>query len=298
MSPDRSFLRRSARRVRDTRAVKALLTRRTSDEHVDLTGAVVVVSFGRSGTTVFSEFLRTHPAIETRGEVLNEYAYHSFFRSREGLRARLTPGLASSIQTGVIDHMHRITRHASPGRVVFDLKFESLHLADGNWRLPGPRFSIIDRSIAAGAAVVMVVRRSQLDRSASVNRASGSGRFHSFQSAGEEVRSVVIDEREFRYSLEQVYRTHEYVRRRYGSSPRFLEIEFESFFEPAGSDQPGWFTEELAQDLSSLLDIDDLFVRRPRLERVSATGHDDVVHDYERLAAVEADIRRRIGDEP
>ena len=294
MSSDRSFVRRSARRLRDTSAVRALLSHRSSSGPDDLAGAVVVVSFGRSGTTVFSEFLRTHPAVETRGELLNEYAYHSFFRSREGLRARLSPGMASSIQSGVFAHMRRITSAAAPGKVVFDLKFESLHLADGNWRLPGPRFSIIDRSIEAGASVVMVVRRSQVDRVASVNRASGSGRFHSFQSGGDEVRSVIIDESEFAYSLEEVYRTHEYVRRRYGSSPRFLEVEFESFFEPDGTDRAGWFTDDLARRLSSLLGVADSFERRPRLERVSTTGHDDVVHDYERLAGLEAEVRRRI----
>ena len=41
---------------------------------------VFLFSFGRCGTTVFCDFLNTHDQVASLGEVLNEEAFHSYFK--------------------------------------------------------------------------------------------------------------------------------------------------------------------------------------------------------------------------
>ena len=113
--------------------------------------AIFILSFARSGTTVFGDFLASHPDIVKIGEVLNEQTFRSFYRSR---RWFLGSGLPSRVARNFYLFL-RDRAQANPGvRLLFDMKFECLHLADGNYRDPGFDFSFLDAVLQIGRAHV------------------------------------------------------------------------------------------------------------------------------------------------
>ena len=115
--------------------------------------AIFMLSFGRSGTTVFGDFLASHPDIVKMGEVLNEQTFRSFYRSR---RWFFGSGLPSRVAHNFYLFLRDRARANPRARLLFDMKFEMLHLADGNYRDPGFDFSFFDAVLQSDCPVILV----------------------------------------------------------------------------------------------------------------------------------------------
>ncbi|MGF1445232.1 MAG: hypothetical protein ACFBRM_03425 [Pikeienuella sp.] len=240
-------------------------------------------SFGRSGTTVFRNFAATHPQIEDFGEVLNEEAFHGVFRRLGGRAVR-----PSVFRARFYAHLARLVAR-NPGCIcLFDMKFESLHLIEGNWRLPGPDFEILHAVRESGAPAILIERRDAVGRHVSLQLAIRRNRFHSFEIGTEEAPDPFeIDIPALEREIRVIRAQHARVRQIFAGAPRFLDLAYEEMFVRA-EDGAQRFSPEIGPALSRLLDIDARFDPAPRLERVGATGRGDPVRNRSEVEAVRA----------
>jgi hypothetical protein len=229
---------------------------------------VFLISFGRSGTTVFRDFISSHPDAVSFGEVLNEEAFHSFFNARE-MRGR---GRPARMQGEFYRFMRRKLAGVAPRRGIFDMKIESLHLIEGNWRLPGQDFVLFDALCAAGAPVIMMERRDQVARHLSLEIAERRGRFHSFQ-GGAEIEPFTLDIAKMQAAIAVIDAQHRRLKQIFTGHSRFLHVVYEDMFDAPDENGARRFRADLAVRCGALMDADPAgFRAEPRLERVGGSG--------------------------
>lgn len=239
--------------------------------------AIFMLSFGRSGTTVFGDFLASHPDIVKMGEVLNEQTFRSFYRSR---RWFLGSGLPSRVALNFYLFLGDRVR-ANPGaRLLFDMKFECLHLADGNYRDPGYDFSFFDAVLQSGCPVILVERRDHVARYLSLETAVQQQRFHSYQT-GRADRGVTIDLERMARIVATTQAQIAWVQERFAAYPKFLHLAYEDMFLRDGQGA-SHFDPALATRLAELLGVENRFDAAPRLERLSGNpGADPIINRAE-----------------
>lgn len=273
------------RRLAGRPGARALTTGETADLLAGLGGrAVFLFGFGRSGSTVFCDFLASHPRVVSLGEPLNENAFHSLFRALG--RGGATP---SAIQAGFYRHVARSVDRNPGMRCVFDLKLESLHVIEGNWREPGPRFQILDALRGSGCPVILLERRDLALRHLSARIAIRRRRFHSFEQGAGAVEPFEIDiaalERQARTMREQMA----HVREALAGEPRLLHLCYEDLFTTQGGIAPG-----VVQAVADLLEVEaDGFDPAPSLARI---GDDDPGRHVRNRAEFETCRRRLLAE--
>ena len=238
--------------------------------------AIFILSFARSGTTVFGDFLASHPDIVKIGEVLNEQTFRSFYRSR---RWFLGSGLPSRVARNFYLFL-RDRAQANPGvRLLFDMKFECLHLADGNYRDPGFDFSFLDAVLQSDCPVILVERRDHVARYLSLETAVQQERFHSYQAARAD-RGVTIDLARMARVITATEAQIARVMERFAAYPKFLHIAYEDMFrrDEGGASR---FDPVLAARLAELLGVENRFDATPRLERLSGSAADPILNRAE-----------------
>lgn len=234
--------------------------------------AVFMLSFGRSGTTVFGDFLASHPDILKMGEVLNEQTFRSFFRSR---RWFFGSGLPSRVALNFYLFLRDKVRRHRRARLLFDMKFEMLHLADGNYRDPGYDFGFFDAVLQSGCPVILVERRDHVARYLSLETAVQQERFHSYQS-GRADRGVTIDVARMARVVAATEAQVARVLERFAAYPKFLHVAYEDMF-LHDRDGASRFDPALAERLAALLGVDNRFDAAPRLERLSGSAAADPI---------------------
>lgn len=234
--------------------------------------AIFMLSFGRSGTTVFGDFLASHPEILKMGEVLNEQTFRSFFRSR---RWFLGSGLPSRVAHNFYLFLRDKVRRHPRARLLFDMKFEMLHLADGNYRDPGYDFGFFDAVLQSGCPVILIERRDHVARYLSLETAVQQGRFHSYQS-GRAERGVTIDVTRMARVVAATETQVARVLERFAAHPKFMHVAYEDMFLRDG-DGASRFDPALAQRVATLLGVDNRFDAAPRLERLSGSAASDPI---------------------
>ena len=115
---------------------------------------VFLLCYGRSGSTVFADFLGTHPKVMTFGEVLGEESYYSYFQWLSRGILWLWPLRPSLMENEFYRFCAQRVRRQKDMRCLFDIKIESLHLIEGNWRMPGPDFHLFHHLREANVPVV------------------------------------------------------------------------------------------------------------------------------------------------
>ena len=224
---------------------------------------VVLLSFGRSGSTVLGEFLASHPDVVTLGEVLNEDAFRTFHRASRRLGWRPSHARQSFYPW----LREQVNRH--PGkRVLIDLKFESLHLLEGTWHLPGHEFDFIERLAQSTLPVILLERRDHAARFRSHERAQSTGRFHSFQPAVDGAEEIQVDGERLRSAVARTQAQLAATRARLAGRRLVLDLAYEDLFEQ--HDGEARFARSVVEQVSALLALPPLFDCRPRLKRLSA----------------------------
>lgn len=257
---------------------------------------VFMFCFGRSGSTVFADFLASHPDVTSFGEVLSEDAYHSYFRWLSRGTLRIWPLYPTLLQREFYRFAERLVRRARGQHGLFDLKLESLHLIEGNWRIPGSPFALYDHLRRAGAPVILLTRRDLVARFVSGEVAQRRGAFHSYQGrADADVEPFAIDLDRLREQVARIEDCHATLRTSFEGYPRFVELAYEDLFAPEG----GRFADGLSARMAQLIGVEDRFDPTPRLQRMSraGAGYDELITNWDEVEHLRAEVLAR-GDAP
>lgn len=251
---------------------------------------VFLFSFGRSGTTVFRDFISSHPNVVSLGEVLNQDAFHSFFHYYNK-RFRRTGYFPSLFESSFYEFMQEQVDSRAPARCIFDLKFETLHLVEGNFRLPDGKFKLFDHLKDSGNPVILLERRDAVARFLSVAVAVQRNRFHSFQTqSGGKLEPFEVDMKAMQRSVNAVRTQLETFRRHFAGYDRFIDITYEDMFVAAGPEEEKQFSPELTEKLAALLQVDARFDTSPKLEKVSNLPLESYVLNHEDVTRYRASV--------
>lgn len=243
-------------------------------------------SFGRSGTTVFCEFLASHPQLITFGEVLGEGSFHNFYSAFSHRTLRWWSMSPSLMEIEFYKFMARKTAGAKGLHCLFDLKIESLHMAEGNWRLPGHDFKIFRHILDSGAPVILMERRDLVARHLSAVLAGRRNQYHSYEKgAGRDIPPFEVDIAGMERSFAVIRGQMDWMKARFADHPRCLHVTYEDLFEPGETAGTTRFSPVLAARLAEMLGIENAFDTTPRLERVAPKDWSGVIRN---LDAVEA----------
>ncbi len=251
---------------------------------------VMLFSFGRCGTTVFSDFLASHPQVVTFGEVLNEDSYYSYFQhlSRRVLRWwTFGPDLMAR---EFYPFLLRLVRSAPGMRCLFDLKLEGVHLVEGNWRLPVPDYHLFAALKGTDAPVILVIRRDLVARHVSGRIAEARQAYHSYHDARTAKAAP------FAIDIERMERENAHIRAQlahvmavFADHPAFACVVYEEMFETDPGTGESWFAAELATRMGALLGVDpEGFQRRPQLQRMSGGSETSLVTNADAVQAARA----------
>ena len=230
---------------------------------------VFLFSFGRCGTTVFCDFLNTHDQVASLGEVLNEEAFHSYFKTVNSRRGRKLGYFPSAVTNGFYQHMARLGRRDSKTRYIVDMKFEGMHLIEGNWRLPGVSFKLFEHLKSAGSVVVLLERRNLVARHLSHELAGHRNQYHSFQKPAAAFDPFPIDLDMLDREIETIQAQYRHVRKVFSDYDRFVDTCYEDLFEKVGDGPETAFSSSLAERLAALMGITPSFDMTPQLQKVS-----------------------------
>ncbi len=246
---------------------------------------VFLFSFARSGTTVFCDFLQSHPKVISYGEVLNENAFHSFFKVLNGRTLKSQHICPTLMQYAFFQYLHDLTQGAPGSRSIFDMKIETLHLIDGNWRMPGTSFDLFDFLLGTNAPVILLERKDLVARFLSGQIAQHSQQFHSFQTdAAAEAKPFSVDieklDREARVVREQM----RVIREKFSGHGRFLDLTYEDLFEKT-ADGASRFSPRTVSAVADLLGVEDAFDATPKLSKLSRPDYRSLITNYEAIEA-------------
>lgn len=280
---DRIFRRRKdlARLPEPSQAIAALQGR-----------GIFMLAFGRCGTTVFSEFLTTHPKVISFGEVLNEDSYHSFFQDFSRRVLRWWSFRPSLMRREFYPFLTRLARRHPDKLSLFDMKVEALHLIEGNWRLPDMRFELFDLLADSGAPVILVEREDLVARHVSGQIAQRRGAYHSYHGQGAEIAPFAVDLEAMAQDIRTIRAQCALIRDRFADHPRFAAVRYEDMFEPVPG-RPGEtrFSPELAARMAAFLGVENLFDTTPQLSRMSDPSKlARLIENYEEVEAVRATL--------
>ncbi|MEO0403199.1 MAG: hypothetical protein AAF214_12555 [Pseudomonadota bacterium] len=247
---------------------------------------VFLLCFGRSGSTVFADYLGTHPKMMSFGEVLGEESFYSYFQWLSRGVLWIWPLRPTLMAREFYRYAARLVGRHTGMHCLFDIKIESLHLIEGNWRLPGPDFALYTHLREANAPVILLRREDLVARYVSGQVAERRGAYHSYQGAGAAaVAPFEIDLAAAKHQIAQIEASHAAIRAVFQGSPHFMELTYEQLFVPEGSGGTQ-FSPDLGARLANLLGVEDAFDPIPQLQRVSGgSGYADLITNW-------ADVQR------
>lgn len=251
---------------------------------------VFLFSFGRSGTTVFSDFMASHPEVITLGEVLNEESFYSFYQDFNNRSLWWWSLRPTHMARAFYPYLARLVRKNPGMRCMFDLKIEGLHPIEGNWRLPGPEFQIFAEVLKTDAPILLVERRDLVDRYVSGQVAQARQAFHSYHGAEDKVvEPFAIDIDVMEANNAQVRMTVDYMKKRFADHPRFEVVTYEEMFETDPDSGESVFRAELAERMAALLDVPlDGFDRVPQLKKVGGSRAKSLITNMDEVEAARA----------
>lgn len=248
---------------------------------------VFLLCFGRSGSTVFADFMGSHPQVISVGEVLGEESYYSYFQWLSHGILRLWPLRPTLMAREFYRFCASLVGRHKGMHCLFDLKIESLHLIDGNWRMPGPDFQIFTHLRKAQVPVILLTRRDLVARYVSGQVAERRGAYHSYQKAGRAVEPFAIDLDALTCQIAQIDATHAKIRQAFAGSDHLLEIAYEDMLIPDPVTGQTRFAPDLAPKIAGLLQIEDRFDSMPRLKKLSADSYHSLVTNWAEVETIQ-----------
>ena len=244
----------------------------------------LLLSRVRSGSTVFTRLLNSHPDIHSYPEIFNSLTRNNYF-SYQAKKIRWNSQLANPEHSQKLfcDYIDLICKQQSSNKVIsFDIKYETMHFVYEPW-LGSPITPLILRIAKdKGWTIIHLTRRNYLRRLISNQRAISSGQYHKGSSEKKISQPKVhLDTEGMVERFEHYDNVYDNIAEFYSNYHNFLDFDYDDMF--VQSDGESVFSQELLKKLSVLLGISDEFGNKPTLQKVTVGDISSIVENYDEV---------------
>ena len=230
-----------------------------------------VIGRPRSGTTVFKDMLKTHPALFSLGEIFNETNERSYFHY---LQTQLTQDPRAALPSRAIANFAMYldwcwdlaqARKPRARTLVLDIKYDQSHLlAEAWWSLGAlPRIFFLIRE--RGWKVIDLHRKNVVSLIVSNQVAIKTKIYHSTNLAPGENQSakVHIDAARLLREVKVTEDSYRRVGEHFREYPKYLQLSYEEMF-----DETGAFAPAVLDRVSRFLGVENRFDAKPKLAKL------------------------------
>jgi Sulfotransferase family len=253
-----------------------------------------VIGRPRSGTTVFKDMLRTHPALFSLGEILNETNERSYFHF---LQQRIAEDPGAALPSHALANFQRYldwcwdlaqARKARARTLVLDVKYDQAHLLCEPWWNVGalPRIFFLIRE--RGWKVIDIHRKDVVGLVVSNQVAIKTKVYHSTNLAPGESQSakVHIDPARLEREVNTTETSYRRIADHFREYRKYLAVSYEEMF-----DSDGNFSPDVLDRVSGFLGVENRFDAKPKLTKLLEKDLLSYVENPEEIRAL---IERRV----
>jgi LPS sulfotransferase NodH len=243
---------------------------------------VLVLGTQRSGTTVFGEFLGTHPEFAYYGEVLNSdhvAAPANYWNYSAGQVAADIQSILPERRLDLFDRFAGFLGERSAGIPVMDIKYERLFILEKSWK-EKPFPDLLFHLIARGYRIFHVMRENTLRQVLSLEAARLSGdwsRPASVAGGGGSPLRLSVEPGRLLSLLENEAARMESVRAWLRGSSSVREVFYDAMFEGPH------FSPALVGEVATFLRCAPTFQVVPRLSRQNPAPVSEFVENYAQI---------------
>jgi hypothetical protein len=256
--------------------------------HQDLPKVCFVIARPRSGTTVFSKMLSSHPRVVCVGEIFNQSNERSYFHFLKQL-VSVDPDclFPSNSTTNFLKYVETCREYARAKKhnckvVVLDVKYDQAHLLCEAWwkigQLPKILFLIREKKWR----VIDIHRNDLVGLCISNQIAMQTKVYHSsaLPEGEKQTAKIRINPDQILRDVQATRAVYENIQKHFTNRREYKLINYEAMFDPEGS-----FSQNLIDDLSTFLGMQNFFDRSPKLQKLLS---EDILHHVENASELRA----------
>ena len=244
-----------------------------SPQSQELPRVCFVIARPRSGTTVFSKMLLTHPKVTGVGEIFNESNPRSYFQFLQQLVSEdpsaLFPSNATRNFTRYVDECRRraLEERQNCKVTVLDVKYDQCHLLCEPWWRIGQLPKLLYLLREKRWKVIDVHRREVFKLSVSNQVAIQTKIYHSsaLDSGQAQTAKIHINPSQLARDVKTTRKVYAAIGGHFQGRAQYRRIYYEEMFDGEDGSR---FSESLLESISSFLGLKNLFDRSPKLEKL------------------------------
>lgn len=250
----------------------------------DLPRICFLIARPRSGTTVFSKMLGTHPRVACMGEIFNQSNERSYFQFLKRLVATDPDSLLPSNSTkAFLDYVETCRRSAAAKKnnckvVMFDVKYDQAHLLCEPWWKIGqlPRLFFLLREHKW--KVIDIHRNDVVGLCISNQVAMKTKIYHSsaLPEGEKQDAKIRINPNQILREIRATREVYETIEQHFAHRREYKKLSYERMFDPDGS-----FSAQMVDEICEFLGVHNYFDRAPKLQKLLS---DDIMHHVENAA--------------
>jgi hypothetical protein len=245
---------------------------------------VVLLGGVRSGTTVFREFLATHPKLINCGEIFNSNHRDGFFPFLSSLCLTNTQAIIPENQESEFeDYLISRCTQCGENAPIVDIKYEHLRLLHRPWETPFATPLLLE-FIKQKQLSVIHLRRNPVDAVISNFVAIHRGIYHKSSAnsaATESPGTLTIDPRAFAQQIRQRIKVTRFISKFFVSYEKCLQLDYEDLFDLSSGQAV--FSARISDKISDKLAIENEFDRHPKLQKVIDVPRESLISNYTEL---------------
>lgn len=259
----------------------------------DLPRVCFVIARPRSGTTVFSKMLGTHPRVVCIGEVFNQSNEQSYFHF---LRRRISTEpdslFPSNSISNFLSYVEFCRRSAAAKKhnckiVIIDVKYDQAHLLCEAWwkigQLPKLFFLVREHKWK----VIDIHRKDLVGLCISNQVAIKTKIYHSsaLPQGSRQTAKIQINPKQIVRDVQVTRTVYQTIEAHFANRREYKKINYEDMFDGNGA-----FSSHLLGGVSEFLGVQNLFDGTPKLQKLLS---EDVLHHVENAAELRELIESR-----
>jgi LPS sulfotransferase NodH len=243
------------------------------EPHTEKPRPCFIIARPRSGTTVFSKMLQTHPGVVSMGEIFNEANPASYFKFVQTLVATNPAALLPSNSNRMfLEYVQSCIARALESNpqcriVVLDVKYDQAHLLCEPWLRLGelPRLYFLLRE--QKWKVIDIHRRDPFRLSISNRVAIQSRLYHSnmLEPGRKQTAKIHIDPARLAEDVAATRKAYAAVERHFRRRPQYRQIYYEDMFADAAGTR---FSGPLLAEIARFLNLGNTFDPKPKLQKL------------------------------
>lgn len=245
-----------------------------------ISNIIVLLAGVRSGTTVFRQFLATHPKLTNCGEILNSSHRGGFYSFLSNLcvtnaQAILPENLEKAFKSYLVDCCSRCGENMP----IIDIKYEHLRLIHRPWEPPFATPLLLD-FIKEKKLFVINLRRNPVDAVFSNFLAIHRGVYHvsTAHAPLESSATLSIDPKAFFHQIRQRIKATRFISNAFLSYKKYLQLDYDDLFDKS-SGQPV-FSSQVSDKISRSIGIENNFDHKPRLKKIIDVPRESLIRNY------------------